>query len=235
MAGDDAAGASVEAEAIQPELACSALEAAPDAVFWFTPGSRFVYVNPAACRVLGYGRDELLGMSVADIDPGHAGPVFDGTWQRLRSEGAIRLESTHRRKDGQEFPVEISASHLMHGDAEYGCAIARDISARAAAAGDDDKLEALGQLSGRVAHDFNNILASILGFTDLTLLRLHTGEADDVKAYLREIKIAGERGKGLAERMVHFSRDLAGSYQSADLQPLVRDIVERLRGEGGQR
>ena len=104
------------------------MEHAPDAVFLMTLDGGFSYVNEKACQTLGYSREELLGMKVWDIDP-----VFQKEqWDEIidtRLE-AVFLETTHRRKDGVLFPVEVSAKHLYLGDRDYHVAFVRDISER---------------------------------------------------------------------------------------------------------
>lgn len=92
----------------------------------------FIDVNEAECRNLGYSRDELLGMSVVDIDPSFAetgNRQINQILEQIGKAGVARFEGLHRRKDGSEFPVEISAQ-IIQLDKPYGLSIARDISDR---------------------------------------------------------------------------------------------------------
>jgi PAS domain S-box-containing protein len=107
-----------------------AIERMSDAAFWMGSDARFVYVNEAACRALGYTREELLSMSVADIDPEFPEEHWPEHWEKLREHGTLTFESRHRTKDGRTIPVEISANHVKFGGSEYNCAFARDISDR---------------------------------------------------------------------------------------------------------
>lgn len=112
-----------------------ALEAAHDAAFLCAHGGDFVYVNEAACRSLGYSREELLGLGVADIDPGYAHHRFE-TDKKLVAEGTdirMTLPSVHRRRDGSEFPVEVSVSTFRMADAGFALCMVRDITERRAA------------------------------------------------------------------------------------------------------
>lgn len=91
---------------------------------------RFLDGNAKAASNLGYTRDELLGLTVPDIDPLVTGPIFSGLIQGLRDVPApLVLDSIHRRKDGTTFPVEVSAQ-LIRLDKEYLVAIVRDITER---------------------------------------------------------------------------------------------------------
>jgi PAS domain S-box-containing protein len=79
-----------------------------DAIEVIEPGTlRFLYVNDTECRQLGYSREELLGMSVNDIDIMSAEQVKVAE-EQIRRKGSARFETIHRRKDGSSFPVEIS-------------------------------------------------------------------------------------------------------------------------------
>lgn len=107
-----------------------ATDHAGEAVFWINSEARFIYVNDSACSILDYTRDELLTMSVPDIDvdlpPGKWAPL----WQRLRQERFDRFEMHHQAKDGNIFPVEITANFLEYEGNEYICAFAHDITER---------------------------------------------------------------------------------------------------------
>lgn len=110
-----------------------AIDSIDDAVFLMAGASpRFHFVNQAAVRRLGYSRDELLQMSVLDIDP----TVGDARWRSLVAEpeppGA--LPTVHRRKDGGEIPVEVTRNDFVHDGVTYNVAVARDVTERQRAA-----------------------------------------------------------------------------------------------------
>lgn len=101
-----------------------------DDIEWVSPEGRLLDVNDACCRSLGYSREELLDMSVLDIDPTMPEDSWQSLWKQVKSTGHKRIESWHRAKDGRTFPVEINLNFLAYGDSEYVCAIVRDISER---------------------------------------------------------------------------------------------------------
>lgn len=103
---------------------------ASDSVFWILPNGRFVNANDQACRSLGYTRDELLSMSVWDIDPRFPPEKWPSHWVRTRQLKKRHFETKHRRKDGVTFPVEITANHIECHGQEYDFAFARDITER---------------------------------------------------------------------------------------------------------
>ncbi|MBI4912317.1 MAG: PAS domain S-box protein [Acidobacteria bacterium] len=110
-----------------------ALDKARDAKFGILPDARIFYVNEAACRSLGYSREELLGLSVPDLDPNFPMARWASHWEEVRSAGTLLVESLHRRKDGGLIPVEISITMLRVGAEERLFASARDNSWRASA------------------------------------------------------------------------------------------------------
>jgi PAS domain S-box-containing protein len=106
------------------------IECASDAVFWITPDARLFDANEAACRSLGYTRDELLQLSVPDVDLQYNAALWPEHFEELRRRGSLTFESVHRAKDGRPFPVEIVANHLRFGEEEMNCAFVRDITER---------------------------------------------------------------------------------------------------------
>lgn len=106
------------------------VDRAADAVFWIENNARFTYVNDTACQTLGYSREELLSMTVHDVDPEFPPKAWASHWQTLKTHGAMTFESQHRAKDGRVFPVEISIRLLEFEGLEYSIAYARDITER---------------------------------------------------------------------------------------------------------
>ena len=107
-----------------------AVDQAPEAVFLMAADTRFIYVNETACQRLGYTRQEILTMTMSDIDPDFPAEVWTARWQNLASRENRQLETTHRCKDGSCFPVEVKARYLNFGGQKYNIAFVRDISER---------------------------------------------------------------------------------------------------------
>jgi PAS domain S-box-containing protein len=191
------------------------VDSTSDALFWLTRDARLFYVNEAACRSLGYTRDELLSMSVPDFDPQFPIEHWDTHWEKIKLKGAASIETWHRRKDGTVFPVEIDIRFIEFEGREYHFDSVRDITERKRLEDQlrhAQKMEAIGSLAGGVAHDFNNLLAVILGNAELLQERL--GEDDrSTQALIR----ASTRGAELTQRLLAFSR-------RQPLQPKVVDL-----------
>jgi PAS domain S-box-containing protein len=107
-----------------------ALNKVCEAAFLTDGNARFLYVNEESCRVLGYSRDELLGLCMSDIVPDFSMERWPGHWDDLKERGSLTFEGRHRAKDGSIFPVEISANYFTYDGQGYNLALARDITER---------------------------------------------------------------------------------------------------------
>jgi len=103
---------------------------AADPAFWMTEDAGLFYVNEAACRILQYGRQELLEMTMHDLDPNFPLEAWSVLWRQLKERGNITMQSTLRKKNGEEFPVEISLNYVEFEGQAYNCAFARDVTER---------------------------------------------------------------------------------------------------------
>ena len=103
-------------------LAQFSLEHASDSVFWIDSGSHIVYVNQAACRSLGRSREELLSLSISDIDPIFPKDGWGAFWKDLKTKLSTSFETQHQTKLGRKFPVEITATYLEFDGKEYSFA-----------------------------------------------------------------------------------------------------------------
>lgn len=130
--------------------------------------------------------------------------VYDSTGKALRSIGTVQ-DITDRINSDQE------KEHLQHQLQQ------------------SQKMEAIGHLTGGVAHDFNNILASILGYTGLALTRYVPDKGSKLAEYLLEVNKAGWRAQNLIAQMLAFSRGSKTSPEKMMLEPLVKDVVKMLR------
>lgn len=97
-------------------------------VFWMNAEGDFVYVNKAGCESLGYNREELLAMTLQDIDPDYPIEMYKANWKILKQEKKQVLESVHRSRNGKVFPVEVHANYLEINGQEFNCVFTVDIS-----------------------------------------------------------------------------------------------------------
>jgi len=143
------------------------------------------------------------------------------------------LELEVQRKDGTLLPVEISLSPNRSRDAENVIAIVRDVSQRTHMEAmlklsqerlrQAEKLEALGRLAGGVAHEFNNLLSMILGYSELLLPTL---ESDASRTYVAKISTSAKRAAALTRQLLAFGRRQVLSLRFLDMNAVVTDSCQ---------
>jgi PAS domain S-box-containing protein len=101
-----------------------------DAVFWVKSDGSPIYVNDAACRSLGYSREELLNLSVQDINTSFPTKQWEVHWRETKQNRGCTFQAQHKRKDGSVFPVELRINFIEFEGQEYHCTFAIDISER---------------------------------------------------------------------------------------------------------
>ena len=212
------------------------IEQSPEAVFWLERNGRFSYVNLQACRSLGYSRDELLSMYLWDIDPDFPRERWTKHWEQLRTVGRRTFETRHRRKDGRIFPIEVSACQVTLGDEEFHAAFVRDITDRKKALEERarlqeqlqqaQKLEAVGTLAGGVAHDFNNMLSVILGYSEMLRNKLPAGHG--TLRDIGEIEKAARRSMDITRQLLAFSRKQVIAPVALDMNHQIDSTMKML-------
>ena len=137
---DDDGAAHPDALADRSALALYSINALADMVIWVDPDGRYVFVNEAATRLLGYSEEEFSHLRVCDVDPAVDEAYWYRHWDELKRVGVLKIESTNTNKLGQNVPIEVTAHYVRFGGREYNCSIVRDISERKMA---EARLEAL--------------------------------------------------------------------------------------------
>src|ERR1035438_9839236 len=192
------------------KLLVALLESAAQAILVIDRGGRIVLANRRAGEMFGYAGDELTGARIELLVPESSRGTHcrqrDDYFQRPRARPmGIGLDLSGRRKDGAEFPVEVSLSTVETEEGIFGIAFVSDISVRKALEGQlvhAQKMEAVGRLAGGVAHDFNNMLTVIAGYNRMILDELST--MDPLRGYAEEILKAADRAASLTNKLLAF-------------------------------
>src|SRR4051794_27797847 len=219
------------------------LDRAGEGAFWADSDGRFFYVNEAACSMMGYTREEMLEMGVADILPPEKSTLFQELARKVRQSGTYTFEVTHVRKDGRRFPAEVTLSFLEYQGRECYSAFARDVTARKAAEAalrkSEERYHGLFEgvpvglyrttPAGRML-DANSALVRILGYPDLeSLLETQVGELyldpEDRRRWQRAFAEPGTVQQSFEARI---RRRLDGTVI------WVRFTVRAVRGEEGE-
>ncbi|WP_333873723.1 PAS domain S-box protein [Methylobacter sp.] len=112
------------------EMMRFSVDHAGDSIFWINREGRILYVNRAACTERGYSREEMLEMSIFELDPDYQPGVWGPHFEDLKRRGTITLKTRHRTKDGYLYPIEVNANYVHIGGHEFNFCFLRDITAR---------------------------------------------------------------------------------------------------------
>jgi len=213
------------------------IESSVDAFHLTDAQARFLRVNAASTRLLGYTRDELLAMTVHDLDPNFPRDAWPARWAELRERGSFTVNSALRRKDGELVPVELTVNYFLFEGEEYSSTVVRDISERLRAEGEraaleqqllqSQKLEAIGTLTSGIAHNFNNMLTVILG--NASLARRNMPGDHPAGRSLDAIEEASARAANLVGQMLTFARRKPATRRRVDLPAALEQAVKWLR------
>jgi PAS domain S-box-containing protein len=223
--------AGAETEAQQGAI----LEAAHDAIITMDQRWCIREFNPAAETMFGRKRIDMLGREVDVLLPERERRALRAALEQYSATGrgplaGRQLELHGLRSDATEFPLELTVARVR-GDARGGITgFIRDITERRLLEEQlrqSQKLEAIGRLASGVAHDFNNILMSIMGSAELLLI----GASDDdpARAEAAEIKQSVQRGAGLTRQLLAFSRRQPSSPRLIALGDVIGGMDTMLR------
>ncbi|RKZ09820.1 hypothetical protein DRQ25_05055 [Candidatus Fermentibacteria bacterium] len=196
-----------------------------------------VFVNETARRITGYLEEEFYGSSILDFISADYKPVM----QKYLNDRIAGKDSPSMydieilRKDGDIIPVEISVSTIQYDSEQAHVALLRDLSNRHSLEEQlrqSQKMEAVGQLAGGVAHDFNNILQVINGYAELAQGAL---EGDNpVQEMLLQVIQAGKRADSLVSQLLTFSRNQQTVTRMLNLNEIINEqmtTLQRVIGE----
>jgi len=215
-------------------------ENAMEGIFECAPSGRFVSMNPAMARTLGYESPDEAVREVSDI--GRQVFANPGAYQKFVSlvdekDYVRNLEVECVRKDGKRVWELVNARALRgdNGALLLIQCIAQDMTERKMLVEEllqSQKMEAIGRLAGGIAHDFNNILTSLIGNSDLLLKEIDPGGRSYQRA--KVIRDTAEKASQLTRQLVAISRRQVVKPEMLDVNEVIRGMLpmlERLLGE----
>jgi PAS domain S-box-containing protein len=240
----------------QLALMSCALDDVHEAAYLIQYGpARIVYVNNEACRALGYGRDELLTMSITDFDPSITAAQLDKINDDLPSVRHMSFETVHRTKSGRLFPVEITVSYLEFDDQRYGLCLVRDISERKEQEAElrrhrdhlkemvreqtadllqakveaERASQAKSEFLANMSHELRTPMHAILSFARFGHDKVGQATSEKLTEYFDRIHESGSRLLGLIDNLLDLSKFEAGrmtlSPQKTDLARLCGQVT----------
>lgn len=213
-------------------MLAQALKCISECVFVTDLEENIIFVNDAFLQTYGYERHELINQPISivksrenldenldDIPPSSLATGWQG-------------EVINRRKDGSEFPAQLSSS-VINDPSGYPIAligVATDITERKRLERQlhqSQKLEAIGKLAGGISHDFNNLLTVIQGYSELLLSKININ--DPIAGQIRQISEAANRAEALTRQLLAFSRKQIMKPRVIDLNHLINDMQDMLQ------
>ena len=197
-----------------------------------------VSVNSAYAKIIGHSVADALQLSFWDVTPEKYAPDEKRQLEQLEASGRYGpYEKEYRHKDGQLVPVRLNGMIVVRDGESLIWSSVEDISALKKAEIEKDglteqlrqshKMEAIGTLAGGVAHDFNNILAAVLGYTQLTLRNPNCDAK--IRKNLGNVLNAVERARELVKQILIFSRKDTLNLEPLQISRVVKEAVNLLR------
>jgi len=187
-----------------------------------------VYVSDEWCKITGYSRQELLEMSMAElIHPGDRKEAVKRYRKRMRGEVLPGLyQLTILRKDGSEVPVEVTYAYSSYRGKPVNVGYIRDISERKKMEEQlivSDRLASIGELASGVAHELNNPLTGILGFSELLLKKKVT---EDVREDLETINREAQRAAQVVRNLLTFARKHDTIKKPVNISKAIQSVLD---------
>jgi PAS domain S-box-containing protein len=179
--------------------------------------------NPAFQRMLGYTAEELGRMHYTEVTHPDAQDLVEQQELDAGTRDSFQLDKLYRAKDGRTIETHVHVA--LDVEDGLGISLIEDVSERRELEEQlrqAQKMEAIGKLAGGVAHDFNNLMTAVLGYSDLVLKRLPPGDPNREK--IEAIRESSIRASDLTRQLLAFGR--RQMLQIADLD--LRDVVERM-------
>lgn len=209
------------------------IEHAEDSIVSITLEGIIIAWNNGAERKYGYTAEEVLGRSIFILIPADRSEEYLEAMKKVRAGEAMPVyETVRRRKDGTliNFSVGISPIEARDGEVVGMSKISHDLSQvrkLEAQLIEAQKMEVIGQLTGGVAHDFNNILAVMLGYSELLMADSNLPEPS--RRFATAIRDAANRGTGLTRQLLVFSRKETVQLAIVNLNDVLDEMASLLR------
>ena len=217
---------------------------ATDALFVHDDQRKVVDVNREACESLGYTREELIGMTPADFDPVlgvDAAFIQSEMKERLDAGEVFAFETSHRRKDGTFFPVEVRIRPFWHGGHRFGLALVRDITERKRAEETLRQTEAelahvarvatLGEMTASIAHEINQPLAAIVNNASACLRWLTASNLEEARQPAALVIADGHRGGEIIGRIRALAKKSLPRKDWLDTNETILEVIALARSE----
>jgi len=213
-----------------------AVEQSPASILITDTGGKIEYVNRKFLDLTGYSRREVVGHTPALLKSGHTPEAaYRAIWRQLARGQPWHGVFKNLRKDGSEYWAATQLLPLLDesGEITNYIGIGEDITEKRHVdeqIAQVQKMEAVGILAGSVAHDFNNVLMTIIGNVELIKLEVEDMEAaEEVMVSVNHIDLASRRARALIQQLLTFARQQPGRPRRLDLNTAINEALDLIR------
>ena len=207
-------------------------------IYWVGPDGRFRFINRSAAATLGYEIDELYGLGMESIDPAWKPDKWLSQWEQLKATGSAIFESKHRRKDGEQFQVEIMVNYLAFSDQEYLFCLVMDITERKQQQekireherilADVSRLMTLGEMVAGIAHEINQPLSAISNYSAACMHVISDSKYEferPIEEWTRQIGQQALRCGDIIRTLRRFVKRNEAEWTRIDLRVAIADSI----------
>jgi len=209
----------------------SIFDNATDGIIVLDKTEKIVNVNRKTCELHGFERDALIGIYIDLLESKGEKEKQEERLSRILNGETLIYETEHYKKDGEKILLEVSSKSLEIEGETYIQSFCRDITEKKKIQEQlmhSQKMESVGALAGGIAHNFNNILTAILGYSELLL---EFSELDDTsKQRVRNIESAARKAGVMVSKLLSFSRRDSHEVLPLNLNDVVNDSVKLFEG-----
>ncbi len=190
-------------------------------------------MNPAFERTTGYTSEEVMGKNPRILKSGRQDDAFyEELWETISNGKVFKGRMNNLKKNGSVFVEDVTISPVTdaNGEIQRYVAVKRDVTNEIALEEEvrqASKMQAVGQLAGGVAHDFNNIIQAVMGYC--RLLKRRIPEETEAVTYVNEIEKSADRAADLTRQLLAFGRSQVLRRANLDLNACIGDLIGMLK------
>jgi len=216
-----------------------AVEHSAEPIYWVRSDASIAYANIAASHMLGYTAEELMSMSVPQIDPNFPAELWPVHWQEMKNAGSMSFEAHHQSKEGTVFPVEVYTNFVTYDTREYIWVYILDTTERKKAKeilrqreielAHVGRLSTMGEMVGGIIHEMGQPLYAIINFADACLASLQNDSEKqnlELNGWIEKIGKAARHTGSIVSRLRDFSRQTESRIEQVVVREMILESLE---------